>query len=146
MRINSKTLLATALILWLPFFSNAQNTRRQAQWITATDCKNSANTWLDYRKSVTITKIPSHAIAKIATDSKYWLWINGKLVVFEGGLKRGPNPRDTYYDRVDIASYLKTGNNTVAVLVCYFGKDGFSHKSSGKAGLLFDCQNMEMRG
>jgi alpha-L-rhamnosidase len=140
MRINSKTLLATALILWLPFFSNAQNTRRQAQWITATDCKNSANTWLDYRKSVTITKIPSHAIAKIATDSKYWLWINGKLVVFEGGLKRGPNPRDTYYDRVDIASYLKTGNNTVAVLVCYFGKDGFSHKSSGKAGLLFDCE------
>jgi len=140
MRINSKTLLATALILWLPYFSNAQNTRWQAQWITASDCKNSTNTWLAYRKSVTITKTPSHAIAKIATDSKYWLWINSKLVVFEGGLKRGPNPQDTYYDRVDIASYLKTGNNTIAVLVCYFGKDGFSHKSSGKAGLLFDCQ------
>jgi hypothetical protein len=28
----------------------------------------------------------------------------------------------------------------VAILLWYFGKDGFSHHSSGKAALLFDCQ------
>jgi alpha-L-rhamnosidase len=38
---------------------------------------------------------------------------------------------------VDISSFLNEGQNTLAVLVWYFGKDGFSHKSSGKAGLLF---------
>jgi alpha-L-rhamnosidase len=140
MSINKNSFFITALVLLLPYFTNAQNTKWQAQWITAADCKNNANTWLACRKEIAIEKVPVHALAKIAADSKYWLWINGKQVVFEGGLKRGPSPLDTYYDQVDIAPYLKTGRNTFAVLVWYFGKDGFSHKSSGKAGLLFDCQ------
>jgi len=140
MSINKKSLLVTALVLLLAWLANAQNTTWRAQWITAADCKNNANTWLACHKEIVIEKVPAHTVAKIAADSKYWLWVNGKQVVFEGGLKRGPNPSDTYYDQVDITSYLKTGRNTFAVLVWYFGKDGFSHKSSGKAGLLFDCQ------
>jgi hypothetical protein len=138
--IIKKNNFLAALILLLSYSSHAQNTKWRAQWITAADCKNNANTWLACRKQITVGKIPVQAIAKIAVDSKYWLWVNNKQVVFEGGLKRGPNPLDTYYDNVDIAPYLKSGKNTIAVLVWYFGKDGFSHKSSGKAGLLFDCQ------
>lgn len=111
----------------------------KGKWIATMENQSATNTWLAYRKQVNVGQVPAHAMARIAADSKYWLWINGKLVVFEGGLKRGPNPMDTYYDEVDIAAYLKTGNNTIAVLVWYFGKDGFSHKSSGRAGLLFDC-------
>ncbi|GGQ66103.1 hypothetical protein Saso_47820 [Streptomyces asoensis] len=76
-------------------------------------------------------------MTQIAADSKYWLWVNGTMVVFEGGLKRGPNRTDTYYDEIDLAPYLKSGGNTVALLVWYFGKQGFSHNSSGKGGLLF---------
>ncbi|MFJ3804308.1 discoidin domain-containing protein [Streptomyces sp. NPDC090088] len=76
-------------------------------------------------------------MTQIAADSKYWLWVNGTLVVFEGQLKRGPNRTDTYYDELDLAPYLTSGTNTVALLVWYFGKQGFSHSSSGKGGLLF---------
>lgn len=112
----------------------------QAKWISTMVCQNIANTWLAYRKKIIIETKPAAAKARIAADSKYWLWINGQQVVFEGGLKRGPDPRDTYFDEIDIAPYLRQGENTIAVLVWYFGKDGFSHKSSGKAGLLFDCQ------
>lgn len=72
--------------------------------------------------------------------STNWLWVNGESVVLEGQLKRGPNPQDSYYDPVDIAQYLKAGENSIAVLVWYFGKHGFSHNSSGKAGLVFDAQ------
>lgn len=140
MRIKKIAYLLITLIAFVPYFSFAQKTEWRAQWITSPDCKNDVNTWLNCSKNITIRKVPAHAIAKIAVDSKYWLWINNKQVVFEGGLKRGPNPSDTYYDQVDIAPYLKVGKNTIAVLVWYFGKDGFSHKSSGKAGLLFDCQ------
>ncbi len=140
MSINKKSLLVTALVLLLAWLANAQNTTWRAQWITAADCKNNANTWLACHKEIVIEKVPAHTVAKIAADSKYWLWVNGKQVVFEGNLKRGPNPSDTYYDEVDLTPYLKTGRNRFAVLVWYFGKDGFSHKSSGKAGLLFDCQ------
>ena len=60
--------------------------------------------------------------------------------IFEGGLKRGPAPGATYYDRVDMAPYLKKGNNVIALLVWHFGKNGFSHVNSGTAALLFSAR------
>lgn len=97
------------------------------------------NQWLCFRKTVDLAEAPADARARIAVDSKYWLWINGKLVIFEGGLKRGPTPDGTYFDEVDLAPHLAKGPNTIAVLVWYFGRHGFAHNSSGKAGLLFDA-------
>ncbi len=111
-----------------------------ARWITSPQVKNEANTWICFRKEANIATVPGKAVASIAADTKYWLWINGEMAVFEGGLKRGPSPENTYYDEVDIAPFLRKGHNTIAILLWYFGKEGFSHKSSGKAGLLFDCQ------
>ncbi len=113
----------------------------KAKWISTMESQSATNTWLIYRKTVDISSKPEKAIAKIAADSKYWLWVNEKLVVFEGGLKRGPTPTDTYYDEVDLTPYLSEGKNTIAIRLWYFGKDGFSHKSSGRAGLIFDCQS-----
>ncbi len=116
----------------------------RSYWITSADCQNKPNSWLCFHKTVELPDLSNRTVfADIAVDSKYWLWINGELVVFEGGLKRGPNPYDTYYDHVDISKYLKQGTNSIAILMWYFGKDGFSHNSSGKAGLLFDCQDKD---
>ncbi|MEU6381639.1 discoidin domain-containing protein [Streptomyces sp. NPDC046909] len=106
-----------------------------ARWIWAPS--SSTNQWVAFRRTFTLDSAPSKAVTQIAADSKYWLWINGTMVIFEGGLKRGPNRTDTYYDEIDLAPYLKSGSNTVALLVWYFGKQGFSHNSSGKGGLLF---------
>ncbi len=77
-------------------------------------------------------------MARIATDSKYWLWVNGQLAVREGQLKRDPNPTDSWYDQIDLAPLLQPGSNTIAVLQWYFGKSGFSHTNSGMAGFLFE--------
>ena len=98
------------------------------------------NLWTAYRKEFDLNEKPEKAIARIAVDSKYWLWVNGVLTVREGALKRGPTPTDTFFDEVDLAPHLKQGKNTVAILVWYFGKQGFSHKSSGKSGLLFQME------
>ena len=77
-----------------------------ANWIwtlnTATD-----NQWVCFRKDVELNSIPMHVFADIAVDSKYWLWINGEMAVREGGLKRGPDPHNTYCDKVDIAPFIK---------------------------------------
>lgn len=116
--------------------SNAQDWK--AQWISGVDSKMDTNIWQSFRKTINLTSKPQKAFARIAVDSKYWLWINGRLVVYEGGLKRGPNPRDTYFDVVDFSKYLQKGKNTFAVLAWYWGKDGFSHKNSGKAGLVLE--------
>jgi alpha-L-rhamnosidase len=98
------------------------------------------NTFWRYRKDFQLPKKPRKALTKIATDSKYFLWVNDSLIVFDGQLKRGPSPEDTYFDEIDLAPYLKGGKNTVAILSWYWGKDGFCHKNSGKAGLLFEAE------
>jgi len=53
-----------------------------AHWIGPSQTSN--NTWICFRKTLALTKPPASLRARIAVDSKYWLWINGKLVVFEG--------------------------------------------------------------
>lgn len=121
---------------------NSDNTR--AQWISGELCNSATNTWLIYRKTVHIDNIPRSLIANIAADSKYWLWINGQMVVFEGGLKRTPSPYDTYYDPVEIAPFLQIGENTIAVLVWHFGKSGFSHNNSGLAAFFFEATSPEI--
>ena len=98
-----------------------------------------ANQWIAFRKDIRLGEVPQRAVAAIAADSKYWLWINGTLAVFEGSLKRGPNPDDSYFDEVDLAPFLRPGDNRIALLLWYFGKQGFSHKDSGRAQLRFDC-------
>ena len=133
-----------------PAVAHKDHSNWKAHWITLPEKppiinilsrgKTPPNTWMCFRKSFDIKQAPEKAAVKIGAESKYRLWINGRPVVAEGGLKRGPNPFDTYYDKIDIAPYLAKGANTVAILVWHFGRDAFSHKNSGRAGLIFDCQ------
>lgn len=135
-----KKLVSLLIVLFFVAVS-LQAKEWKARWITSDQCQSRTNSWLCFQKTVELPAMDGTPVyADIAVDSKYWMWINGEMVVFEGGLKRGPNPRDTYYDHVDITPYLTEGKNSIAILMWYFGKDGFSHSSSGKAGLLFDCQ------
>ncbi|KPK47504.1 MAG: hypothetical protein AMK72_08385, partial [Planctomycetes bacterium SM23_25] len=111
----------------------------QAQWIWQ-EQDGPANTWMCFRKQFRLSGRPGSALARIAADSKYWLWVNGRLVVREGGLRRGPTPQAGYFDRVDLARYLKPGLNTIAALVWYWGRQGFSHKDSGRGGFVFEMR------
>lgn len=112
----------------------------KARWIGKQECRSEANSWLAFKKEVNVSEVPDEMVARIAADSKYWLWINDSLAVFEGGLKRGPSPGDTYYDEIDIAPFLRKGENFLSVLVWHFGRNGFSHADSGVAGLLFEAK------
>lgn len=126
------------LALSLIFISSVQ--AQEANWITADDSTcNERNVWIEFSKDFELKKKVKKAEARIAADSKYWLWINGEMAVFEGGLKRGPNRNDSYYDIIDLAPYLNKGKNDIRLLLWYFGKSGFSHNSSGKSGIIFDA-------
>jgi len=111
----------------------------KAKFITLEHSQSRPCTWATWKKRVTLDSIPGSVTARIATDSKYWLWINDELVIFEGGLKRGPKPNASYYDEIEIAPYLKEGSNTISVLTWFFGLNGFSHVSSGMMGLVFEA-------
>lgn len=111
-----------------------------AQWTGLGDAGNT-NDWFAFRNDFIPDELSGSAVlADIAADSKCWLWINGEQVILEGGLKRGPNPSGTYFDRVDIGPYLHQGSYSVAVLMWHFGKKGFSNHDSGTAGVMFDAQ------
>ncbi|MBQ7637918.1 MAG: glycoside hydrolase [Clostridia bacterium] len=98
------------------------------------------NVWMCFRKTVELSDAPEELTAFISADSRYWLYINGENVVFEGGVKRGPSVEDGYYDSVPIGSYLKPGKNIIAVLVWYWGKDtSYSNTDSGRGGFLFEA-------
>lgn len=121
----------------------SSKTEWKAQWISSKKCTSDSSSWICYRKEIFINFVPEPTIINIAVDSKYWLWINGELVIYEGGLKRTPSPIDTYYDEVDISKFLKKGRNIIAVLVWFFGQGGLSHNNSGLSGLVFECQTNE---
>ena len=128
------------LFLILQVGLNAFSQQWQGKWITAAGIKNNPNTWVAFRKEFFIEDTTRKLPLRIAADTKYWLWVNGKMVIYEGGLKRGPTPEDTYYDSLEVSGYLVKGKNSIGVLLWHFGKEGFSHKNSGKAGILIDCQ------
>lgn len=121
-----------------------------AQWIWQQE-DGPANTWVSFRKTVTLDAVPSAVEALISVDSKYWLWINGEMVILEGGFSRGPSqagqwdrdanimPTNSWYETVDITPYLKTGENSIAILVWYWGRMTHkgTHVDSKKGGLLF---------
>lgn len=130
---------------------NASTWNPGAKWVWQSDYKAPVvgniqpNTWLCFRKTFSISDvdaIPETIKVKIAVDSRYWLWINGNLVVRDGGLKRGPKPGATYYDELDIDKSkcdLVIGTNSMAILVCYWGKTRPGHADSGHGGLLFNA-------
>jgi len=130
-------LVACALSMQIQ--AGAEENAWKAKWISKEQCSSETNTWLAFRKDVTLEKVPSSLVAKISADSKYWMWINGELVVFEGSLKRGPAPGDSYFDKVEIAPYLHEGENQINILTCFFGRAGFSHMSSGTAAMIFEA-------
>ncbi len=111
-------------------------------WITNDEDNTRENEWVCFRKNFNIdnkSKIED-AVCRIAVDSKYWLYINGEIVVRDGQLKRGEKGNSIYYDKIDIEKYLRIGENNISILVWHFGKSGFSHIDSGYGTLLFQAQ------
>lgn len=109
-----------------------------AKWIWASTT--SVNSYVAFRKTFSLDAVPQKAVANIAAESKYYLWLNEELAVVDGASKRGATPYDGFYEQVDLADYLKQGENTLVILVSYNGRGGNSSVDPGKAGLLFEMQ------
>ena len=92
-----------------------------------------------FRKCFEIDSAPQSAPAYISAETKYFLFVNGREVIWEGSLFRNSMPGCSYADEAELAPYLKKGKNCITVFVHYFGNEGRNNKNSGRAGLLFDC-------
>ncbi len=120
--------------------STEEKTDWTAKWIWDKENITEKNVWMCFNKKVTLNTIPEELIAHISADSKYWLYINGETVVFEGSVKRGPEKSSGYYDSIDIAPYLKNGENSICALVWFWDNEtSYSYSSSGQGGFIFEA-------
>ena len=122
--------------------STDEKTDWQAEWIWDTENAEEENVWMCFSKKIILEKETGELVAHISADSKYWLYINGETVVFEGSVKRGPDENSGYYDSIDIAPYLKKGENSICTLVWYWDDEtSYSYNSSGQGGFIFEAVN-----
>ena len=120
--------------------STAEKTDWKAAWIWDSENLTENNVWMCFSKTISLDTVPDKLIADISADSKYWLYINGETVVFEGSVKRGPDENSGYYDSIDIAPYLKEGDNSICALVWYWDDEtSYSYSSSGQGGFIFEA-------
>ena len=91
-----------------------------------------------FRRKVYISAEPSRADVVISADSRYKLYVNERFV------EAGPSKGDSqiwFQDEIDIAPYLKQGNNVIAVVVLRFPQNPFrgnqSIMSTAFPGLYF---------
>lgn len=110
----------------------------QAEWIFGADNR-AADTKMIFRRNFSLDAVPPTAVARIAAETKYWLWINGALAVFEGGVFRESKPGCGWADEVDIAPYLRTGRNQITALVWYYGNGGRNNSFCPEGGFIFAC-------
>lgn len=103
--------------------------------------------YVAFRKTFTLDSDPGTATAYVSAESKYFMWVNGELTVYDGSPKRGPTPYDSYYDTVEVTG-LQEGENTLAFLVAYNGRSSDSSIDAAQAlgegdtqgGFLFEME------
>lgn len=121
-----------------------------APWIWNNAGLNNEKQSLFFRKTFLVEKVPESLNISISADSRYKLYINSQYIC-GGPLKSNAFRR--YYDTINIASYLKTGLNIIAVHCLRFPVDNLgalnfetgpiSLINSSRGGLFIDCEDKE---
>lgn len=101
--------------------TNATGIRHEwsASWINHPSASETGYGVYYFRKQMVLTEKPDSLIVHVSGDNRYVLYVNGQRVCF------GPATGDPFhwnYESIDIAAYLKPGDNLIAARVNNFGK------------------------
>ena len=91
------------------------------------------NAWVQCRHVFELGGQPGEAWVQVTADQSYRLFVNGTRV-HEGPVRGMPD--EWFYDRIDIAAYLRPGRNVIAALAHNPGLGHHSYIHSGFAGFL----------
>ena len=127
------TLLAPSLL-------TAQTVPQQweAQWISAPDGPIRDYDVLYFRKPLSLPSLPAHYLVDISADNRYELHINGKRV------SAGPALADVHhwrYETVDLAPYLRAGDNQIAAIVWNFGTFAPVSQMTSRTAFLLSAED-----
>ena len=104
-----------------------------AQWIWYPSGRTLPNTFLLFRRELSLRAKPRRATGWIAADSRYRLELNGQR------LQWGPAPCDPRWaeaDPIDLTEKLQEGSNVLGATVLFYGQ-GDGTWPIGKPGFLF---------
>lgn len=140
MRTKTLFIFKTVLSLFLIYLSGnayAQFIPKDydgAFWITVPDIVPDEYGVYYFRKSLVLDEIPMTVPVRVSGDSRYVLYVNGRLV------SQGPAKSDLKhwnYERVDLAQYLRTGENVLSARVVNEGElHAESHLSKHTAFMI----------
>jgi alpha-L-rhamnosidase len=125
-----KLLLKTLVLpLWFVWFKGVAQAPAEwnAHWITHPNIALSEHAVVHFRKNFELKQVPKTFVIHVSADNHYRLFVNGKY------LSRGPARGDIdhwFYETIDIAPFLKTGDNVIAAEVINWGpKRSFTYFS-----------------
>lgn len=120
-------LLSLMVILFFVVSAQAQEVKWTAQWIMHPTAEPQSHAVILFRKSFDLQSKPQQFVVHLSADNHYRLFVNGKYIT------RGPARGDIthwFYETIDLASYLQSGKNTIAVEVVNWGpKRSFTYFS-----------------
>ncbi len=93
-----------------------------------------------FRKKVSLDKKPSSFIIHVSADNRYKLYVNDSLVSL------GPASADLFhwnYETVDIAKFLRVGDNVLASVVWNYGDYKPEHQVSFRTGFILQGDGNE---
>jgi alpha-L-rhamnosidase len=114
---------------------------RNAKWIWSQE-NTRKDDWVLFRQTfVYPDKKP--CVLRIAAETRYHMWINKRPVVMEGSLLRNAyEPHSGFVDIVDITRFLRKGQNSLELLVWFWGNGGRNNDPNEHAGVRFECEEI----
>jgi hypothetical protein len=106
-----------------------------AHWCWSGHMTHPWNTYVYFRKSITLPGNPRRVVVRISADALYTLYVNGHRV------HQGPArsfPANKAFDTLDLTGLFQIGVNTIAAIVHQFGAPTFFSVFRDASGFLFD--------
>ena len=134
-----KKLIASVLCVCILYIGNAQTSKEilskkwDAFWICPKDAPAHDYGVYHFRKKFSLDKKPASFIIHVSADNRYKLYVNDSLVSL------GPARSDLFhwnFETIDIAKYLRIGDNVIASVVWNFGDYKPEHQISFRTGFI----------
>lgn len=104
-------------------------------WVWSADAPAARNAFAVFRRTVQLDAVPEAVDLRLCADTRYRLRVNGAVIAH--GPSRGV-PQHLEWDRIDLAPWLVTGANVIAVEVHNPNASTFQTMPDSKAGFIAD--------
>lgn len=108
-----------------------------AKWIWAED-NAKENDWVIFRKTFETERARPDATLRVGARLRYFLQVNDKDIIFDGGMLGESTPYNGYYDEIDISRYIVKGTNVITLTCWHYGGGDVS------AGIIMEIPELNI--